>query len=139
MIPLSKFKILCLNESFRNVQLMVTSTIMEPSIEIAPKRRYMRYYHYIFRCFDMKLTKKTTYPSYPATLPNDIVLRSDNGQILYCLHNFDCESTIKVIKKCYKDAITFGDAPLHGQQLLRPLYYKVNESKIPATLRMGIT
>ena len=83
--------------------------------------------------------KKTTYPSYPVALPNDIVLRSVNGQILYRSHNFDCKSTIKVAKKWRKDSITFGDAPLRGQQPLRPLYYKVNESKKPATLHMGIT
>ena len=75
----------------------------------------------------MKLTKKSTYPSYAADVTDDVVLRNTNGQVLYRTHPFDIDSIT-----------TYGDALLRGQQPLQPLYYKVNESKIPATLRMEI-
>ena len=86
----------------------------------------------------MKLTKKSTYPSYTADVTDDVVLRNNNGQVLYRTHHFDIDSCRKTKKKWRKNNITYGDALLRGQQLLRPLYYKVNESKIPATLRMGL-
>ena len=85
----------------------------------------------------MKLTKKSTYPSYTADVTDDVVLRHSNGQVLYRTHNFDLVSNANTKKKWRKNTITYGDALLRGQQPLRPLYYKVNESKIPATLRMG--
>ena len=86
----------------------------------------------------MKLTKKSTYPSYAADVTDDVVLRNTNGQVLYRTHPFDIGSITNTKKKWRKDNITYGDALLPGQQPLRPLYYKVNESKIPATLQMGI-
>ena len=86
----------------------------------------------------MKLTKKSTYPSYAADMTDDVVLRNTNGQVLYQTHPFDIGSITNTKKKWWKDNITYGDVLLQGQQPLRPLYYKVNESKIPATLRMGI-
>ena len=42
-------------------------------------------------------------------------------------------------KKWHKNKLTYSDAPLSRLQPLRCLYYKINESKIPATLHMGIT
>ena len=42
-------------------------------------------------------------------------------------------------KKWRKDTIKAGDGPLRGLMPLRKLYYRVNESKIPATTRMGMT
>ena len=86
----------------------------------------------------MKLTKKSTYPSYTADVTDDVVLRNNDGDVLYRTHNFDIESRRNIKKKWRKNNITYGDALLRGQQPLRPLYYKVNESKIPATLRMGL-
>ena len=86
----------------------------------------------------MKLTKKSMYPSYAADVTDDVVLRNTNGQVLYRTHPFDIGSITNTKKKWQKDNITYGDALLRGQQPLRPLYYKVNESKIPATLRMGL-
>ena len=86
----------------------------------------------------MKLTKKSTYPAYPVDVITDVVMNDSNGQVLYQSHTFDrCEKFVRK-KKWRKWNITYGDAPLHGQQSLRPMYYHVNDSKIPATLRMGI-
>ena len=45
----------------------------------------------------------------------------------------------KCNKKWHKNKLTYGDVPLSGLQPLRRLYYKINESTVPATLRMGIT
>ena len=86
----------------------------------------------------MKLTKKSTYPSYVADVTDDVVLRHSNGEVLYRTHNFDIGASGNTKKKWRKNCITYGDALLRGQQPLRPFYYKVNESKIPATLRMGL-
>ena len=86
----------------------------------------------------MKLTKKTTYPAYPVHVITDVVLNDINGQVLYRSHSFDKKDQFNRKKKWRKTHISYGDAPLRGQQLLRPLYYHVNESKIPATIRMGI-
>ena len=86
----------------------------------------------------MKLTKKTTYPSYPVDIITDVVLNDSHGNVLYRSHSFDLPQKFDRSKKWRKRNVTHGDAPLRGQQSLRPLYYHVNESKIPATVRMGI-
>ena len=86
----------------------------------------------------MKLTKKSTYPAYPVDVITDVVMNDSNGQVLYQSHTFDCCEKFMRKKKWWKSNITYGDAPLCGQQSLRSMYYHVNESKIPATLCMGI-
>ena len=86
----------------------------------------------------MKLTKKTTYPAYPVDIIADVVLNDAAGNVLYRSHSFDRPDKFIRKKKWRKQNITHGDVPLCGQQSLRPLYYHVNESKIPATIRMGI-
>ena len=40
----------------------------------------------------MKLTKKSTYPSYAADVTDHVVLRNTNGQVLYWTHPFDIGS-----------------------------------------------
>ena len=82
----------------------------------------------------MKLTKKTTYLAYPVDLITDIVMNDLNGDVIYRSHSFDRPDKFVRNKKWRKCNITYGDAPLHGQQSLQPMYYHVNESKIPATL-----
>ena len=87
----------------------------------------------------MRTSKKSTYPSYPADIASNIVMRDNNGTVLFQSHIFDRSSKYEHKKKWRKDSLTYGDAPLSGLQPLRRLYYKVNESKVPATLRMGLT
>ena len=87
----------------------------------------------------MKTTKKSTYPAYPVEVHSDVVLRDNNGQVLFRSHEFDRPSKYKQTKKWCKNKLTYSDAPLSGLQPLRHLYYKINESKVPATLLMGIT
>ena len=86
----------------------------------------------------MKLTKKTTYPAYPVDIITDVALNDVSGNVLYRSHSFDRPDKLNCQKKWRKQNITHGDVPLRGQQSLRPLYYHVNESKIPATVCMGI-
>ena len=85
----------------------------------------------------MRLTKKTNYPSYTADILPDIVMQSNSGNVLYRTHDFDKPEVTKRVKKWRKDNISFGNAPLRGLLPLRRLYYSVNESRTPATLRMG--
>ena len=87
----------------------------------------------------MRTTKKSTYPSYPVDIASNVVIRDNNGTILFRSHVFNRQSKYESTKKYRKDSLTYGDALLSGLQPLRRLYYKVNESKVPATLRMGIT
>ena len=87
----------------------------------------------------MRLTKKTTYPSYPDDISTDIVQQDSTGQVLYRSHSFDMPESTPRKKKWRKDTIQSGEGPLCGLLPLRKLYYFVNEAKIPATTRMGIT
>ena len=87
----------------------------------------------------MKTTKKSTYPAYPVEVNSNVILHDNNGQVLFRSHEFDRDSKYKQNKKCLKNKLTYSDAPLSGLQPLRHLYYKINESKIPVTLRMVIT
>ena len=87
----------------------------------------------------MRLTKKTTYPSYSDDIATDIVQQDSNGQVLYRTHSFDMPESNPCKKKWHKDTIQSGEGPLRGLLPLRKLYYRVNESKIPATTCMGIT
>ena len=86
----------------------------------------------------MGLTKKTMYPSYPDDIATDVVLQDSSGQVLYQTHSFDKPESNPHAKKWCKDTIKCGDGPLRGLLLLCKLYYRVNESKIPATTRMGM-
>ena len=86
----------------------------------------------------MRLTKKITYLSYPDEITTDVVQQDSNGQVLYRTHSFDKPESNVRAKKWRKDIIQSGDGPLHGLLPLRKLYYCVNESKIPATTRMGM-
>ena len=86
----------------------------------------------------MRLTKKTTYPSYTVDLLTDVVQTDDDGQVLYRTHSFDKPESKTLVKKWRKDTIQSGDGPLRGLLPLRQLYYRVNESKIPATTRLGM-
>ena len=86
----------------------------------------------------MKTTKKSTYPAYPVDVHSDVVLHDNNGQVLFRSHEFDRPSKYKWTKKWCKNKLTYGDVPLSGLQPLRHLYYKINESKIPATLSRDI-
>ena len=90
-----------------------------------------------FRPFAMRLTKKSNYPSYTADMSTDVVMQASNGQVLYRTHEFDKPELKVRAKKWRKDNINFGNAPLRGLLPLRPLYYRINEAKIPATTRMG--
>ena len=87
----------------------------------------------------MKTTKKLTYPAYPVEVNSDVILQDNNGQVLFRSHEFNRASKYKQNKKWHKNKLTYSDAPLSRLQPLRCLYYKINESKIPATLHMGIT
>ena len=87
----------------------------------------------------MKTTKKSTYPAYPVEVHSDVILHDNNGQVLFRSHEFNRPSKYKRTKKWHKNKLAYGDAPISGLQPLRHLYYKINESKIPATLCMGIT
>ena len=87
----------------------------------------------------MHLTKKTTYPSYPDDISTDIIQQDSTGQVLYRTHSFDMPESAPRKKKFCKDTIQSGEGPLRGLLPLRKLYYRVNEAKIPATTRMGIT
>ena len=86
----------------------------------------------------MRLTKKTTYPSYTVDILTDVVQTNTNGKVLYRTHSFDKPESKTLVKKWRKDRIQSGDGPLHGLLPLHKLYYRVNESKIPATTCMGI-
>ena len=81
----------------------------------------------------MHLTKKTMYPSYTVDILTDVVQRDTGGQVLYRTHSFDKPERKHLVKKWRKDNIQSGDGPLQGLLPLRKLYYRVNESKIPAT------
>ena len=87
----------------------------------------------------MRLTKKSTYPSYPDDIATDVVQTDSDGQVLYRTHSFDMPESNPHVKKWRKDSILSGDGPLCGLLPLHKLYYHVNESKIPATTRIGIT
>ena len=52
------------------------------------------------------------YPSYPADVTDDVVLRNTNGQVLYRTHPFDIGSITNTKRKWQKDNITYGDALL---------------------------
>ena len=52
-------------------------------------------------------------------------------------HKFDQMELGARTKKWRKDDIHFGNAPLRGLLPLRYLYYRTNEGKIPAEIRMG--
>ena len=88
------------------------------------------------RHFSMQTTKKTTYPSYPVDILNNESADTvqDDG---FQPHDFDKPSSHPLAKKWRKDNVSYGDGPLRGLQPLYPLYYKANESKIPATTRLG--
>ena len=86
----------------------------------------------------MRLTKKTTYPSYTADILPDVVLRNEHGNVLFRTHSFDKPEAKCLVKKWRKDNIKSGDRPLRGLLPLRKLYYRANESTIPATTRMGM-
>ena len=86
----------------------------------------------------MKLTKRNTYPAYTTDDYPDVVLEDRDGQALFRTHDFDKAEHGNRVKKWRKDDINFGNAPLRGLLPLRYLYYRANEAKIPATLRMGI-
>ena len=86
----------------------------------------------------MRLTKKTTYPSYTVDILTNVVQRDAGGQVLYRTHSFDKAESKKLVKKWRKDSIQAGDGPLRGLMPLRKLYYRVNKSKIPATTRLGM-
>ena len=89
--------------------------------------------------FQNENNKKSSYPAYPVDVNSDVVLCDNNGQVLFKSHEFNRPLKYKRTKKWHKNKLTYGDAPLSGLQPLRHLYYKINESKVPATLRMGIT
>ena len=86
----------------------------------------------------MRVTKKTTYPSYLDEITTDVVQQDSNSQVLYRTHSFDKPESNAHAKKWRKDTIQSGNGPLHGLLPLCKLYYRVNESKIPATTRMGM-
>ena len=86
----------------------------------------------------MRLTKKTTYPAYPAQITSNVVLQDSDGSILFRTHEFDKPDPKNLVKKWHKDDLQSGDGPLCGLLPLRSLYYRTNESKIPKTTRMGI-
>ena len=86
----------------------------------------------------MRLTKKTTYPSYPDDIATDVVQQDANGQVLYQTHSFNKPESNPCAKKWHKDTIMSGDGPLCGLLPLRKLYYHVNESKILAMTCMGM-
>ena len=87
----------------------------------------------------MHITKKTTYPAYTGDLTDDIVLADNAGNAMYRTHEFDQIPERHLVKKWRKDTIREDDAPLRGQMPLRPQYYRANESKIPATTRLGLS
>ena len=86
----------------------------------------------------MRLTKKSMYPAYPVDIATNVVLEDSNGTALFRSHSFDKPQLKALVKKWHKDTINSGDGPLQGLMPLRSLYYRANESKIPATTRMGI-
>ena len=86
----------------------------------------------------MRLTKKTMYPAYLVQITSNVVLHDSDGSILFRTHEFDKPDSKNLVKKWRKDNLQSGDGPLHGLLPLRSLYYCANESKIPATTRMGI-
>ena len=86
----------------------------------------------------MRLTKKTTYPAYPAQITSNVVLQDSVGSILFRTHDFDKPDSKNLVKKWHKDDQQSGDGPLCGLLPLRSLYYRAHELKIPATTRMGI-
>ena len=88
------------------------------------------------RHFSMRTTKKMTYPSYPADILNNESADTvqDDG---FQPHDFNKPSSRPLTKKWRKDNVSYGDGPLQGLQPLHPLYYKANESKIPAMTRLG--
>ena len=88
--------------------------------------------------FSMRLLKKNTYPPYTTDDYHEVVLEDNDGNVLYRTHEFDKPEDGDRVKKWRKDDINHGDAPLRGLLPLRYLYYRTNEAKIPATLRMGI-
>ena len=85
----------------------------------------------------MRLLKRNNYPAYTLNNPNNIVLQDSNGIPLMISHKFDQQELGVRTKKCRKDDINFGNAPLRGMLPLRSLYYRMNEAKIPAMRRMG--
>ena len=77
-----------------------------------------------------------TYPSYPVDILNNE--SADTVQAHgFQPHDFDKPSSHPLAKKWRKDNVSYGDGPFRGLQPLCPLYYKANESKIPATTRLG--
>ena len=93
----------------------------------------------ICRPFSMRLMKKTTYPSYPDDITTDVVQQDSDGHVLYHTHSFDKPESKPRAKKWHIDTIKASDGPLRGLMPLHKLYYRVNESKIPATTCMGMT
>ena len=81
----------------------------------------------------MHLTKKTMYQSYTVDILTDVVQRDTGGQVLCQTHSFNKPERKHLVKKWRKDNIQSGDGPLWGLLPLHKLYYRVNESKIPAT------
>ena len=63
----------------------------------------------------MKLTKKSTYPSYAADVTDDVILRNTNGQVLYWTHPFDIGSITNTKKNGKKITL-----------LMVMCYYKVS-------------
>ena len=72
-------------------------------------------------------------------MASDVVQCDTNGQVLFRTHSFDKPETKRHAKKWRKDSIQSGDGPLRGLLPLRKLYYRINESKIPATTCLGMT
>ena len=86
----------------------------------------------------MRLTKRTTYPAYTADVPTDVVLQDSDGTVLFRTHSFDKPESKKKVKKWRKDDIVSGVGPLRGQQPVRT-YFRINELKIPASTRLGMS
>ena len=85
----------------------------------------------------MKLLKRNNYPAYTLDEADTVILKDDNGNPVMISHKFDQMELGVRTKKWRKDDIHFGNAPLRGLLPLRYLYYRTNEGKIPAEIRMG--
>ena len=85
----------------------------------------------------MKLLKRNNYPPYTLDDADTVILEDDNGNPVMISHKFDQMELGVRTKKWRKDDIHFGNAPLRGLLPLRYLYYRTNEGKIPAEIRMG--
>ena len=85
----------------------------------------------------MKLIKRNNYPPYISDTVDRTVLEDDNGNPIMVSHFFDQQELGCRAKKWRKNDIHFGNVPLCGMLLLRMLYYRSNEAKIPSMTRMG--